>query len=79
MSFEQVHAERLDYIEQHLTQIAAAIGYNYVPFHTAMSAEVPPEVAELVHAGKTLKAIQRYRELTGVGLAEAQAIVQKLR
>jgi ribosomal protein L7/L12 len=79
MSYEQILTQRLNYIEEHLTKIAAAVGYPYVPMKAAVGAGVPPAVVELVNAGKTLKAIQLYRELTRVGVAEAQAVVDKLR
>ena len=79
MSYEQILAQRLDHIEEHLTEIAAAIGYAYAPMKAAVGAGIPQEVLDLVNAGKTIQAIQLYRELTGVGLAEAQAVVQKLR
>ena len=36
------------------------------------------EVAALVRAGKKLEAIKRYREQTGMGLAEAKAAVDAL-
>jgi hypothetical protein len=39
---------------------------------------VPPEIAELVRAGKTLQAIKRYRELNGATLDEARAAIAKL-
>jgi ribosomal protein L7/L12 len=45
----------------------------------AVGAGVPPAVLELVQNGKRMPATQLYRELTGVGLAEAKAVVDKLR
>jgi hypothetical protein len=39
---------------------------------------VPDEIAELVRAGKTLKAIKRYRALNGATLDEARAYIAKL-
>ena len=39
---------------------------------------IPPVVLELVDAGKRVQAIKLYRELTGLGLAEAKAVVDKL-
>lgn len=50
-----------------------------------MSWEEPPapegpdaEIVALVQAGNTLEAIKRYREITGVGLAEAKAAVDQM-
>ena len=65
-------AQRLDYIEEHLARIGAAVGYQYTPTVT----QVPPEVLQLVRSGQMIAAIKRYREITGVGLAEAKAIVE---
>jgi len=39
---------------------------------------VPDEIAELVRAGKTLKAIKRYRALNGATLDEARAHIAEL-
>ncbi len=39
---------------------------------------VPQEIVDLVHAGKTLQAIKRYRALNGATLEEAQAAVARL-
>ncbi|MGE3076978.1 MAG: hypothetical protein AB7N24_19795 [Dehalococcoidia bacterium] len=67
-------AKRLDYIEEHLAQMGRAVGYTY----TLFGSDVPPEVKELMRAGKTLEAIKRYREATGASLAEAQQYVNSL-
>ncbi len=78
MSYELILTQRLDYIEEHLTKIAAAIGYPYVPMNDAAGVGIPPAVLELVDAGKRVQAIKLYRELTGLGLAEAKTVVDKL-
>jgi hypothetical protein len=39
---------------------------------------IPPDVIDLARAGKTNKAILRYRELTGATLDEARATIAKL-
>ena len=39
---------------------------------------VPDEIRELVHAGKTLEAIKRYRALNGATLDEARAFIATL-
>ena len=67
-------ARRLDYIEEQLAHLGRAAGYTYKPF----GSEAPPEVKELMRAGKTLEAIKRYREATGASLAEAQQYVNSL-
>ncbi len=67
-------AKRLDYIEEHLVHLGEAVGYRYAP----MNSGVPPEVKELVRAGKTLEALRRYREVTGASLEQAKAVVLSL-
>ena len=67
-------AKRLDYIEEHLVHLGEAVGYRYAP----MNSGVPPEVKELVRAGKTLEALRRYREVTGASLEQAKALVLSL-
>ena len=67
---------RLDYIEQ---QLAALFPGQYVSFATALAAEMPPGVLDLVRAGKTIAAIKVYRDATGAGLAEAKAAVDSIR
>lgn len=67
---------RLDYIEQ---QLQALFPGRYVPFATAGAAGMPPGVVELVRAGKTIAAIQEYRNATGAGLAEAKRAVESIR
>jgi ribosomal protein L7/L12 len=37
-----------------------------------------PEILRLMQAGNKIAAIKRYRELTGVGLAEAQQAVERI-
>jgi len=67
-------AKRLDYIEQHPVLLGQAVGYAYAPY----GGDGPPEVKELMRAGKTLEAIKRYREATGASLAQAQEYVNSL-
>lgn len=40
--------------------------------------DIPADVIGLVTAGKKIQAIRRYRELTGVGLPEAKAVIDGL-
>jgi hypothetical protein len=47
--------------------------YRYTPFSTRF----PPEVAELVRAGKTLEAVKLYRQLTTASFEQAKAAVQE--
>lgn len=42
-------------------------------------AGVPPGVREALEEGKTIEAIRRFRQATGVGLKEAKGVVDELR
>jgi ribosomal protein L7/L12 len=64
-------AERMGAIEAQLAILSEKAGVPYEP----PSANAPPEVVELVRAGRVLDAITRYRELTGASLEEARAMV----
>lgn len=66
--------ERLRALEEQMVRVSEAAGVSY----EAPGTGVPPEVVELVLAGDRLGAIRRYREATGVSLAEAQAKVAEL-
>jgi ribosomal protein L7/L12 len=51
-----------------------AVGYRYAP----MNSDVPPDVKELVRAGKTLEAMKRYREATGASVEQAKSVLLSL-
>ena len=67
---------RLDYIEK---QLQALFPESYVPFAAASTSGMPAAVVELARAGNLIAAIKEYRELTGVGLAEAKKAVEAIR
>jgi hypothetical protein len=67
---------RLDYIEQ---QLEALFPGRYVTFAAATARGMPPGVVDLVRAGKTIAAIQEYRNATGAGLKEAKEAVESIR
>ena len=72
----EVINKRLDWIEESLGRV---IGLQYTPMgredHRPDETPVPPEIQELVQAGKTKEAVKRYRELTGADLQQAQRVV----
>jgi ribosomal protein L7/L12 len=72
-SFQKLN-ERLDYMEQHMVAMGAAVGYRYAPFESGM----PPEVEQLARDGKTIEALKLYRELTGASFDQAKAAVTAL-
>lgn len=63
---------RLDYIEK---QLQALFPDSYVPFAAATVSGMPAVVVELVRAGNKIAAIKEYRNITGVGLAEAKEAI----
>ncbi len=63
--------ERFRMIEDQLALLSEKAG---VPF-SRMSDDVPEDVIELAKAGEELKAVKRYREITGVDATEAQKVV----
>ena len=71
--------KRLDWIEESLGRLAEL---RYVPMGRSDvrpdESGVPADVAELARAGKTLEAIKRYRELTGVDFAHARQVIDAL-
>jgi ribosomal protein L7/L12 len=71
--------KRLDWIEENLGRV---IGVEYVPMGRSEvrpdASGVPADVLELVRAGQKLAAIKRYRELTGVGVAQAKEVIDDL-
>jgi hypothetical protein len=66
--------ERLDYIERYLVELGQVAGHRYAPFSTGL----PPDVADLVRAGKTLDAVRLYRQLTNATLDQAKLAVQRV-
>jgi ribosomal protein L7/L12 len=66
--------ERLRALEAQMVRVSEAADVPY----EAPGAGVPQEVIDLVQAGDRVGAIKKYREATGVGLAEAQEKVAEL-
>ncbi len=67
-------SKKFDHLEQQLALLSEKLG---VPYEKA-AGEVPTEVIELVHAGKELEAIKKYRELTGASGDEARAAISQV-
>ncbi|HEY6427188.1 MAG TPA: hypothetical protein VIX84_08130 [Acidimicrobiales bacterium] len=71
--------KRLDWIEESLGRV---VGLQYVPMGRSQTrpdaAGVPADVVDLAPAGKTVDAITRYRELTGVDFAHARQVIDNL-
>ncbi|HEY6318317.1 MAG TPA: hypothetical protein VI462_10590 [Acidimicrobiia bacterium] len=62
---------RLDNIETYLAAVSAQLG---APF-TTPSAGLPPEVVELVRAGKRVEAATKYRQLTNASLEDTRRAI----
>ena len=67
--------KRLRAIEDQLVILSQATGVPYAP----PGSDLPPNVRELVLAGKTIQAIQELRQLTGLSLSEAKAAIDQAR
>jgi ribosomal protein L7/L12 len=66
--------ERLDHIENYLTELGRVTGHSYGRYTSGVSAVV----MELAMAGKTLAAIKQYRDETGASLDQARAAVARV-
>jgi ribosomal protein L7/L12 len=67
---------RLDHVEK---QLQALFPDSYVSFASATATGMPAAVVDLARAGNLIAAIKEYREITGVGLAEAKKAVEDIR
>jgi ribosomal protein L7/L12 len=67
---------RLDHVEK---QLQALFPDSYVSFAAATATGMPATVVDLARAGNLIAAIKEYREITGVGLAEAKKAVEDIR
>jgi ribosomal protein L7/L12 len=71
--------KRLDWIEENLGRV---VGLQYVPMGRddarPDATGVPDDVIALARAGKTMDAIKRYRELTGLDFAHAREVIDSL-
>lgn len=71
--------KRLDWIEENLGRV---VGLQYTPMGRSETrpdaSGVPEDVLELARAGKTVDAITRYRELTGLDFAHARDVIANL-
>jgi hypothetical protein len=65
--------ERMDHIENYLTELGRVSGHSYGRY----SSGIPAEVADLARAGKTMQAIHLYRQLTGASLEQGKVAVAK--
>ncbi len=68
--------KRLDHIEDYLEK-AGSSGYTYTRYSPAQG-PIPGEVVELARQGKTIHAINAYRDATGADLDQARAVVMSL-
>lgn len=73
-SFVDQIFERLRALEAQMVRVSEAADVSY----DAPGAGVPQEVIDLVQAGDRMGAMKKYREATGVGMAEAQEAIAKL-
>ncbi len=81
------HGRRIAELERHVAELYKRLGSEQpVGFETqygfsepaSTTAAADPRLLELLQEDKTIHAIKLYRELTGVGLAEAKDAVEQL-
>jgi ribosomal protein L7/L12 len=68
---------RLRQLEEQVERLSVQAG---MPWSAAMTPDggVDAQVVALAQSGQKIEAIRRYRELTGIGLAEAKQVVEGL-
>jgi hypothetical protein len=67
-------SRKFEHLEKQIALLSEKLG---VPYEAA-AGDVPVEVVELVHAGKDMEAIKKYRELTGANGEEARAAIARV-
>ena len=71
--------KRLDWIEENLSRL---VELEYLPMGRSSirpdASGVPEDVLELARAGEKIRAIKRYRELTGADVAYAREVIDSL-
>jgi ribosomal protein L7/L12 len=76
-------ATRIADLERRVRLLEAGIGGGApdvaAPSFAPSGPDADPEVLDALRSGNTIGAIKRYRELTGLGLAEAKDAVEGLR
>jgi ribosomal protein L7/L12 len=78
------HGRRIAELERKVAELYKRLGQAEPNFGGGFASDQPasvtaaedPRLVELVQAGKEIQAIKLYRELTGVGLAEAKDAVE---
>lgn len=70
---------RLDHVEGGLKIVAKNAYTPWAEFVNAAPKAIPAEVLELARNGNRLKAMQRYRELTGVGMMTARQVIESVK
>jgi ribosomal protein L7/L12 len=69
--------QRLALVESRLEQLFEHLGVAPQEAPGPGDAINDPEIQDLVAKGNEAQAVKRYRELTGVGIAEAQRAIQE--
>jgi ribosomal protein L7/L12 len=87
------HAQRLAQLEAKVAELERRVGasdadatsaaqeasgFTFASDARAADPTSDPRIAELVASGNKIEAIKLYRELTGVGLAEAKSAVESM-
>ena len=71
-------ARRISELETRVAQLEGGGAAGSPPGYPTPGPDSDPQVREAIAGGNLIGAIKRYRELTGLGLAEAKDAVEKL-
>ena len=66
---------RINELEDRLKFIYRRLGIEYADPNSAP--ELSPQIQDALRRGNKIEAIKLYRELTGLGLAEAKSVIDK--
>jgi ribosomal protein L7/L12 len=69
---------RLRQLEEQVERLSVQAGLPWSAAMTPDDGGVDSQVVALAQSGQKIEAIKRYRELTGVGLAEAKQAVEAI-
>jgi ribosomal protein L7/L12 len=80
------HGRRIAALERKVDELYKRLGQEQPEFGMRLDSETAasvtaaddPRLIELLQSGKKINAIKLYRELTGVGLAEAKNAVERI-
>ena len=71
--------QRIALLERKVSDLYSQLNSSEPSFDQAAAFEPEDETIRLLQEGNEIQAIKRHRELTGLGLAEAKAEIERMR